>query len=141
MALPVISLLVASVAALLQIALTYVVIKRRRAEQASVDQLPSPELQRAIRAHGNFTEVTPIFLILLTLLELVDSYLWWITGLGLVFLVGRVLHAKSILIDEVATEPRFQNRVRGMMMTIITIGLAAVSGPVLVVWLILGGQG
>lgn len=140
MALPVVSLCVASLAALLQLFLTAQVIKRRRAEQAGVGQEPSETLQRAIRAHGNFTEVTPIFLILLVLLEMVDSYLWWVGGLGAVFLIGRVLHARSILVDEVAAEPKFQNRVRGMVMTITTIGLAAVSGPVFVLWYILGGQ-
>ncbi len=141
MALPVVSLLVTSIAALLQLFLTFQVIKRRRAEQASIDKSPSVDLQRAIRAHGNFTEVTPIFLILIILLELVDSFLWWVGGLGILFLVGRVLHARSILVDEVAAEPRFQNRVRGMVMTITSIGLAAVSGPVFIAWFILGGQG
>lgn len=52
-----------------------------------------------------------------------------------------MLHARSILVDEAGPEPKFQNRVRGMIMTITTIGLAAVSGPVFLVWLILGGQG
>jgi len=136
MALPIITMVIASLAALLQLVLTAQVIRCRRAEQAGVGVKPSSGLQRAIRAHGNFVEVTPIFLILLLILELVDAYLWWVGGLGALFLIGRVLHAQSILVGEAAEPPRYQNRVRGMMLTLGSMALAALSGPVYIVWLL-----
>ncbi len=138
MVLPLISLCVASLAALIQLFLTYQVIKRRRAEQAGVGKEPSLDLQRAMRAHGNFTEVTPIFLILLVILEMVDSYLWWVSGLGALFLIGRVLHARSMLVDEAQEPPVFKKRVAGMMLTLTALALAAISGPVFIGWYVLG---
>jgi uncharacterized membrane protein YecN with MAPEG domain len=138
MAIPVIALLIASVCGLIQLVLTYQVIKHRRREQAATGAPVSQALERAIRAHGNFVEVTPIFLILLILLEMVDSYLWWVAGLGACFVIGRVLHARSMLVDEGADPPVFKNRVRGMVLTLISLGLAVVSGPVWVVWSLIG---
>ncbi len=138
MAIPVISLLIASVLGAIQLVLTYQVIKRRRQEQAATGAPVSSDLERAIRAHGNFTEVTPIFLILLILLEMVDSYLWWVSGLGVAFILGRILHARSLLVDEAAEPPRFANRVRGMMLTLTSLALAVISAPVWLTWSVLG---
>lgn len=138
MVLPLISMCVVSAAICMQLFLTFQVIKRRRAEQTAVGDAPSTDLQRAIRAHGNFTEVTPIFLIMLVLLEMVDSYLWWVSGLGVVFLLGRALHARSILVDEVQDPPVFKKRVAGMMLTLISLALAALSGPVFIAWSVFG---
>jgi uncharacterized membrane protein YecN with MAPEG domain len=114
MAIPVITLLIASLCGLIQLVLTYQVIKRRRHEQAATGVPVSKDLERAIRAHGNFVEVTPIFLILLILLEMVDSYLWWVAGLGVCFVIGR------------------------MMLTLISLGLAVLSGPIWLVWSLVG---
>lgn len=138
MAIPVITLLIASLCGLIQLVLTYQVIKRRRHEQAATGVPVSKDLERAIRAHGNFVEVTPIFLILLILLEMVDSYLWWVAGLGVCFVIGRLLHARSMLVDECAEPPVFKNRVRGMMLTLISLGLAVLSGPIWLVWSLVG---
>lgn len=49
-------------------------------------------LQRAIRAHGNLTEYAPIMLILIYLLEQSSAEASMLHALGLVFLVGRLMH-------------------------------------------------
>ena len=49
-------------------------------------------LQRAIRAHGNFTEYAPMMLILLAFLELSDISELRLHLLGGSFLLGRVMH-------------------------------------------------
>ena len=49
-------------------------------------------LQRAIRAHGNFTEYVPMMLILLAFLELSDASELQLHLLGGAFLLGRVMH-------------------------------------------------
>ena len=49
-------------------------------------------LQRAIRAHGNFTEYVPMMLILLAFLELSDASELKLHLLGGAFLFGRVMH-------------------------------------------------
>lgn len=133
MVLPVVSVFIAALAGFLQLFLTYQVIRHRRKERVAVGVTGSIDLQRAIRAHGNFVEVTPIFLILLVLAESMDSYLWWIAGLGCAFLVGRGLHAYSMLVDEKRTPPRFQKRVAGMMLTLGTLLAASLSGPIAIV--------
>ena len=98
MAIPVVTLLITSSLIGLQLFLTFQVIRRRRQSKVAIGTADSDELSRAVRAHGNFTEVTPIFLISLLILELVDSYLWWVAILGILFIAGRILHAWSILI-------------------------------------------
>jgi uncharacterized membrane protein YecN with MAPEG domain len=133
MAIPVITLLVTSVLIGIQLVLTAIVIKARRRSQIAVGSDGAPGLETAIRAHGNFTEVTPIFLISLFLLELVDGYLWWVTILGLIFISGRVLHARSLLVTELRSG-RYQQRVLGMMLTMISLGASAISGVVWIVW-------
>ena len=49
-------------------------------------------LQRAIRAHGNFTEYVPMMLILLAFLELSEVSELRLHLLGGSFLLGRVMH-------------------------------------------------
>jgi uncharacterized membrane protein YecN with MAPEG domain len=93
MAIPVVTLLITSSLIGLQLFLTFQVIRRRRQSKVAIGTADSDELSRAVRAHGNFTEVTPIFLISLLILELVDSYLWWVAILGILFIAGRILHA------------------------------------------------
>ena len=133
MAIPVITLLVTSVLIGIQIVLTAIVIRARRRSQIAVGSDGAPDLERAVRAHGNFTEVTPIFLISLLLLELVDSYLWWVAMLGVMFIAGRVLHARSLLVTELRSGS-YQQRVIGMMLTMISLAASAISGVIWIVW-------
>ncbi len=132
MAIPVVTLLISSLLIVIQVILTSLVIKSRRRSQIPLNTDGAPELERAVRAHANFTEVTPIFLVSLLILELVDSYLWWVALLGMTFVVGRILHARSLIV----TEPQFGTyrlRVLGMMLTLSALSLSALSG---VIWVI-----
>ena len=133
MAIPVVTLLITSGLIGLQLFLTFQVIRRRRQSKVAIGTANSDELSRAVRAHGNFTEVTPIFLISLLILELVDSYLWWVALLGILFIAGRILHAWSILVVE-ARRGSYSLRVTGMMLTLIPLAMSAISGVVWVVW-------
>lgn len=137
MALPLVTLVLAAGLTGLYVVLTVSVIRLRRREHAGVTSHLSPELQHAIRAHSNFMEYTPIFLILLMLLELSDSYLWWVSGLGLAFFTGRLSHAYGLLIGERKTPPQFWGRVIGMMLTLTTLTAAAFSALVLIAWVVL----
>ena len=133
MAIPVITLLVTGVLIGIQLVLTAIVIKARRRSQIAVGSDGVPDLETVIRAHGNLTEFTAIFLISLLLLELVDSYLWWVAMLGVIFIVGRVLHARSLLVTELRSGS-YQQRVLGMMLTMISLAASAISGVVWIVW-------
>ena len=56
-------------------------------------KIPETKLHRNVRAHGNFSEYVPIFLILLMLLEItaLASYDFMLT-IALIFLYGRLAH-------------------------------------------------
>ena len=82
-------------------------------------------LQRAIRGHGNLTEYTPIFLILMLLAEISDASatmgaLHWY---GAVFLMGRLMHGVCFGF----MRRNFFLRVGGMILTLFPIaGLAVI---------------
>jgi uncharacterized membrane protein YecN with MAPEG domain len=46
-----------------------------------------------MRAHGNFAENAPIFLILLALLELATGGNYWLWGAAILFILARIAHA------------------------------------------------
>lgn len=87
-----ITLATAATLGLMLIWLSARVISARVRNQALIGDEGSVDLLFAIRTHGNFTEYTPIFLILLGLLEMnqVDSRL--LTTLAILFVVARLLH-------------------------------------------------
>jgi hypothetical protein len=53
-------------------------------------------LEQPVRVHGNFTEYTPTFLILLLLAELGGAAFWFLHLLGTAFVAGRLLHAYGL---------------------------------------------
>jgi len=96
------------------------VIKRRRTNRVSYADGGVLELQIARSAHSNAVDYIPIALILMFLLEQTSCSRLVIHLFGVVFLIGRLIHAKSILSED------FAGRVLGMRVTIFTIiGLAA----------------
>lgn len=60
------------------------------------DGTPSAPLARAIRAHGNFAEYVPTALIVLAMLEIRGGSSTTLWVLGIVLLIGRVIHAIGI---------------------------------------------
>lgn len=78
---------------LLAIALALRVVLLRRRYQIGVGTGGQPELARAVRAHGNLLEYTPLALLLLLLLESAGARTMLLHGIGSVLLIGRLLHA------------------------------------------------
>ena len=113
----------ASILALMFIKLSFDVIALRRKNKISLGAGGIEELDRAIRAHGNFAEYVPLGLFLLGALELNGAPLALVALLGALLVVGRYFHAKGI--NE--PPPEFTNRVRGMKLTFAALGLSAVS--------------
>ncbi len=124
------TLLFAGLCALLQFALTVWVIVRR--VQARVDLMDGGDkpLRQRIRAHGNFTETVPMGLILIALLELRGLPPAWLVALGTCLLLGRVLHATSLL-----TDGAFWSRCAGMVLTLVLLS----AGGVLCIGMFWGG--
>jgi uncharacterized membrane protein YecN with MAPEG domain len=114
--------LFASVLAIVFIRLSLAVIALRRANKVSLGNGGHSELERAIRAQGNFVEYVPIALIMLACLEL-NGAPWWLVMLpGFSLTAGRLIHAKGIT----EPPPNFGRRVLGMKLTINTIIALAV---------------
>jgi uncharacterized membrane protein YecN with MAPEG domain len=124
---------IASILALMFIKLSFDVIGFRRKTKISLGAGDVVELERAIRAHGNFAEYVPFGLFLIGALELNGAPLALVAFLGLTLVVGRFLHAKGI--NE--PSPNFTNRVRGMKLTFAALGLSAVANLAWVGYLVI----
>ena len=78
------------------------VIIFRRKHKVSLGDKGHEDLERRIRAQGNFTEFVPIFLISLIGLEWIGSikeipyYLIYIHLIGIIFILGRLFHIKGM---------------------------------------------
>lgn len=109
--------LVASFLTFIFVRLSFAVIRLRRANRVGLGSGGNEELERAIRAQGNFAEYVPFGLILIACLEL-NGAPWWLVGVpSLTLTVGRLIHA--IGINE--PPPNFRKRVLGMVFTINTL--------------------
>lgn len=111
----------AAVLALIYIKLSKNVIKLRRKYNVVSGYGKHKDLDQAIRAHANFNEYVPIGLILLACLEINRIPSVIIFAFGSFFLVGRYLHAKSFLKNEVD----IQLRVKGTKATFWSLTLMA----------------
>ena len=90
--------LYAALLALIQVALTFNIVRMRYAQGVSLGtDKGDGDLLRGVRAHANFTEIVPIALILILLAELQGAPLWCIHSLGMMLVAGRFLHIFAIL--------------------------------------------
>jgi hypothetical protein len=93
---PVVTMLYAAICGLLLIALALNIVRLRRVHRISLGMGEGSALEQPVRVHGNFTEYTPTFLILLLLAELGGAALWFLHLLGVSFVAGRMLHAYGL---------------------------------------------
>ncbi|MCS0026919.1 MAPEG family protein [Vibrio alginolyticus] len=110
-----ITALYASILAILIIWLAVQVIKQRRLNQIAYADGGVEALQIARSAQSNATEYIPITLILMALLESNSAYPTWIHLTGIIFVIGRIIHARGILKEDL------KRRVRGMQVTFLVI--------------------
>ena len=87
-----ISLTIAGAAAILHVWLSLRVSQLRRPLNVGVGDGGNEVLLRRIRAHGNFAENVPLFLILLGLLEFATGGNLWLWGAAILFILARLLH-------------------------------------------------
>jgi uncharacterized protein len=88
-----ISLTIAGAAAILHVWLSLRVSRLRRPLKVAVGDGGHEILLRRIRAHANFAENVPLFLILLFLLEFATGGTLWLWGAAILFILGRIAHA------------------------------------------------
>ncbi len=109
--------LITSVLTIIFIKLSFAVIGLRRKNKVGLGSGGHEDLERAIRAQGNFAEYVPIGLILIACLES-NGAPWWLVALpGIALIIGRLIHAVGIN----QPPPNFSNRVLGMKFTFYTL--------------------
>ena len=92
--------------------LTIITIKERRSSKVAYGDDNNKKLIKAIRAHANFFEFTVFFIISSFLLEILDANQIYVLFVNIVFLLGRISHAYSMLKEKTLF------RVIGMMATL-----------------------
>ena len=106
-----ISTIFTSVCLILYLLLSVNAAMTRRRSGLAIGEKDNENLARAVRAHGNFSEYTPLFLISFVLLESVQASSDYLILVGLFFLLGRIFHAYSMFSKKVLF------RVFGMFLT------------------------
>lgn len=120
-----ITLLYAGLAGLLLLALSFQVVGLRRKHRIGLGSGDEPALERAVRVHANFCEYAPIALLLLLMLELsVALPAWLLHGLGLMLIVGRILHAQGLSRSAGTSKGRFVGTLLTWLMILISALLA-----------------
>lgn len=88
-----ITLTIAGACALITIWLGLRVSRLRLQRKVSVGDGGDAVVLARMRAHANFTEYAPLFLVLLGLIELGIGSEPWLWGVAILFVVGRLIHA------------------------------------------------
>ncbi len=109
--------IIASFLTIIFIKLSFAVIGLRRKNKVGLGSGGHEDLERAIRAQGNFAEYAPFGIILIACLELNGGPWWLLAILGIALITGRLLHAKGINVPP----PDFSKRVLGMKFTFATL--------------------
>lgn len=116
-----ITLTIAGAAALLNIWLAVRVSRLRRAHKVSIGDGGHTGVATRMRAHANFIEYTPIFLILLALIEMARGSETWLWIVAILFILARIAHPFGM--DRPGSNPL---RAGGVAITwLVLIGLAA----------------
>jgi len=71
----------------------------RQKHRLSMGAGEHPDLQRAVRTFGNFTEWLPLILVALVLCELVGAPAGLLHAVGIALVIGRVLHLLGLYPD------------------------------------------
>jgi uncharacterized protein len=111
-----ISSLYAFLLGLIFLVLTIRIIKLRRSLKISLGDGENVDLQRAIRAHGNFCEVVPFALVLIILSEVNGISPLFLHICGTTLLIGRISHAYGI-----SQKSTFRFRIGGMFLTLTSV--------------------
>ncbi len=109
--------IIAAVLTIIFVRLSFAVIGLRRKNKVGLGSGGHEDLERAIRAQGNFAEYVPFGIILIACLE-INGAPWWLVAFpGIALIIGRLIHAIGINIPP----PDFSKRVLGMMLTFGTL--------------------
>ena len=107
---------------LMQMVLMGLVIKQRGTSDVLIGDGGVDAMQQAVRAHGNFIENAPTFLIGLALIELMVGANTWVIVMGSVFVLGRLLHAVGMRMTTGLSMPRLIGTIASILVTLVAAG-------------------
>lgn len=119
--------LYAGLLGLLLLFLSYNVTRERIRHKAVFGDCGQPSLQRAIRAHANLTEYGPTGLILLGGVEAQGFSPTVIHSLGIILMLGRLLHGIGLSRSAGPSAPRAIGTTMSWLMILLASGLAIFS--------------
>jgi hypothetical protein len=119
-----ITLTIAGAAAILHIWLSMRVSRLRRPLQIGVGDGGNEVLARRMRAHGNYAENMPIFLVLLGFVELATGGNLWLWGAALLFILARIAHAFGM--DRTGANPLRVGGISLSWLVLLGLGLYAI---------------
>ena len=109
--------IIAAVLTIIFVKLSFAVIALRRKNKVGLGSGGYEDLEKAIRAQGNFAEYVPFGIILIACLELNGAPWWLVTIPGITLTIGRLFHAVGMH----EPPPNFGKRVTGMKFTFNTL--------------------
>ncbi|RPE03074.1 hypothetical protein BBB56_06655 [Candidatus Pantoea deserta] len=104
------------------------VVRYRRHYRVAFGDGGFHDLRVAIRIHGNAVETIPLALLLLVVMEMNGADLWMVHLTGLLFFVGRIVHAQGLRRSALA------GRKYGMMLTLFALCGMAVFNLIYLPW-------
>lgn len=124
-----ITLLYACVFAIFALALSFRVgaVRGKSGISILVGEPQNMELAERVRAHQNFLEYVPLFLIVMGAVELSGGSANWLHGAGVLMLIGRVGHAVGLKHDNMS----HKGRLVGMLGTIGATLIVAIYGLII----------
>jgi uncharacterized membrane protein YecN with MAPEG domain len=124
-----ITLTIAGALALINLWLSARVSRLRMSQRVSIGDGGNERVRTRMRAHANFIEYAPLFLILLGLIEMARGPETWLWAMAILFVLGRLAHAFGM--DRPAPNPL---RIGGMIATytpIVVLAIYALAIPYL----------
>ena len=120
---PAITAIYGGLLGLLFLVLCWQVVDRRRKGRVGLGTGGNPDLERAIRVHGNFAEYGVLALLLMALAESAEAAPLWLHASGVLLIAGRLVHPFGVGEDGGV----FAARVAGMSATYAAILVPAVA--------------
>jgi uncharacterized protein len=106
----------------IMVGLTVHVIMARAKAGISILDGGNATLAQAMRRHGNFAELVPMAVLLMAIAELLGTGSTWLHVIGVLLLVGRIVHPFGISADRAVTVPRIAGASATMLATLMAAG-------------------
>lgn len=113
-----------SILGLIYFYISRAVILQRRSQKIGLGTGPNEEISALVSAHSNFNAYVPLLIILMFFLEhLIELNRFFLVCLGIVIVLGRLLHFKAMSMSAPLSAPALKYRIAGMIMTLIPLVL------------------